>query len=105
VWGKRLFLVFDVVVLGLASPALGWAGVDNPPVAGASVAPTPEQVFRSGQSQRVIDHATMMQAGPVAGAAQGVVFAPGGAVSTPGLSGAAGGRVTLDGLGAGALGR
>jgi len=104
-WGKRLFRASGVIVLGLASPALGWAGADNPPVAGASVAPTPEQVFRSGQSQRVIDHATMMQAGPVAGAAQGAVFAPGGVARGPGLSGATGGRVTLDGLGAGSLGR
>ncbi len=104
-WVRRLFLAFGMVVLGLASPALGWAGADNPPVAGASVAPTPEQVFHSGQSQRVIDHATMMQAGPVAGAAQGMVFAPGGAVSSAGPSGATGGRIMLDGLGAGSLGR
>ena len=95
-WMMRAAAALAVIV---AMPACAADG--SAPVAGASVPPDRAAIFQSGQSQQVIDQDMLKNLGPMASPAQGVVFAPGGVATSPGLIGGPGGRVTLDGLGVG----
>lgn len=73
------------------------AGDMSGPPAGASAAPTPEEVLRSGDTVRVLDTTQMGAAGPVAGAAQALALAPGANVTGYGNTGSSKFTVSLDG--------
>ncbi|MGD9895501.1 MAG: TonB-dependent receptor [Candidatus Methylacidiphilaceae bacterium] len=70
-------------------------------VPGATQAPTQEQIFRSGATTRVIDKNIAASAGPVAGAAQVLQFAPGVNVNGYGNTGATKYTVSINGIGNG----
>ncbi|HVC62434.1 MAG TPA: TonB-dependent receptor [Acetobacteraceae bacterium] len=74
--------------------ATGTAGA----VAGTTAQPTQEQVFKSGQTVRVLDRQQMDAAGPVAGAAQILSYTPGANVTGYGNTGASKYTIMLNGL-------
>jgi iron complex outermembrane receptor protein len=67
-------------------------------VPGATTQPTQEQIFRSPQTVRVLDRQQMNAAGPVAGGAQILSYAPGANVTGYGNTGATKYTIMLNGL-------
>ncbi len=65
---------------------------------GATAQPTKKQIFKSGQTVRVLDKAIMEAAGPVGGAGQVLSYAPGVNVNGYGVSGATKETVTVNGV-------
>ncbi|MGH9392744.1 MAG: carboxypeptidase regulatory-like domain-containing protein, partial [Terriglobales bacterium] len=67
-------------------------------VAGATLAPTPAQVFQSDQTIRVLDREQINALSPVSGSAQIISVAPGANVTGYGNTGATKNTVTLNGV-------
>lgn len=67
-------------------------------VSGATAQPTHQQVFKSGQTVRVLDRRQMDAAGPVAGSAQILSYTPGANVTGYGNTGASKYTIMLNGL-------
>ncbi len=67
-------------------------------IAGATVAPSQKKVFKSGTTTRVLNRKLLEAAGPVAGAAQMLSYAPGVQVSGYGNTGSTKYTVTLNGV-------
>jgi len=78
--------------------ANGAGDTSEAPVPGATVAPTQQQLFQSGQTTRILDQQELQAVGPVGGGAQAIGLAPGAQVTGYGNSGATKYNVSLDGL-------
>lgn len=63
--------------------------------------PTPQEVFQSPDTVRVVDKTQMQTVGPAAGAAQGIALTPGAYVNGYGSTGATKYTIALDGIGQG----
>lgn len=78
--------------------AAGEGGSSAAPVPGASVPPTQQQLFQSGNSTRVLDQQQLQSVGPMGGGAQAIGMAPGANVVGYGDTGSTKYNVSLDGL-------
>ncbi|MCA7121141.1 MAG: TonB-dependent receptor [Acidibrevibacterium sp.] len=78
--------------------AAGGGGTSAAPVPGATVPPTQQQLFESGQTTRVLDQQQLQSVGPMGGGAQAIGLAPGAQVVGYGNTGSTKYNVSLDGL-------
>ena len=90
----------DAVNAGEVSASGGGDGNGSGDTVGTQV-PTPQQVFQSPQTVRVIDPAQTQAVGPAAGAAQAVSIMPGANVLGYGSTGATKYSISIDGIGQG----
>ncbi|MGC8530931.1 MAG: TonB-dependent receptor [Acidiphilium sp.] len=88
-------------------PVMAWAQAINAgevsatggqAISGATPQPTKKQIFKSGQTIRVLDKQLQNQAGPVGGAARALSYAPGVNVNTYGNTGSTKATITLNGV-------
>ncbi len=93
------------LVLACAAPALAQAvnagevsASATASVSGATAAPTQKQIFKSGNSVRVLNKEVLQQAGPVGGAAQALAYAPGVNVNSYGNTGSTKSTIQINGV-------
>ncbi len=84
--------------ISLGTVQAGGQGVAPPGKSREEKKIEPKQVFKSGQSIKVISKAEIKAAGPFAGAAQALAFAPGVQVTSFGATGSTKSSISLNGL-------